>query len=486
MEDLGCEYFCDLLSRSIFQPSSNNSFKFIMHDLVNDLAQWISGETSFRLENEMVTDNKSRRFRRAHHSSYTCGFYDGKSKFEVFHEVEHLRTFLPVLSYEIRLPTRYITDVVLSNLLPMFTKLRVLSLKKYYITELPHSIGDLKHLRYINLSETMIRCLPESICSLCNLQFLILRGCYRLKKLPSNLRNLINLRHLVVTYVDLIREMPLGIKELKCLQMLSNFIVGMVTGSRLKDLKDLKFLRGELCVSRLDNVTNLEDIRETILTDKEDLELLKLEWSSQFDDSRNEALEKNVLDMLQPHRSLKELTVKCYGGTVFPSWMGDPLFSNIVLLRQEDCEKCTSLPSLGLLGSLKNLTIKGMRRLKSIGFEIYGEGCSKPFQALETLCFEDLPEWEHWNSFKENDHVERFACLRQLSIVKCPRLCGRLPNHLPVLEKLMIYECVQLAVSFSSLPLLCKLEIDRCKGVACSSPADLMSINSDSFKYFRV
>lgn len=62
MEDLGCEYFCDLLSRSIFQPSSNNSFKFIMHDLVNDLAQWISGETSFRLENEMVTDNKSRRF----------------------------------------------------------------------------------------------------------------------------------------------------------------------------------------------------------------------------------------------------------------------------------------------------------------------------------------------------------------------------------------------------------------------------------------
>ena len=214
--------------------------------------------------------------------------------------------------------------------------------------------------------------------------------------------------------------------------------------------------------------------------------MLKLEWSSQFDDSRNEALEKNVLDMLQPHRSLKELTVKCYGGTVFPSWMGDPLFSNIVLLRLEDCEKCTSLPSLGLLGSLKNLTIKGMRRLKSIGFEIYGEGCSKPFQALETLCFEDLPEWEHWNSFKENDHVERFACLRQLSIVKCPRLCGRLPNHLPVLEKLMIYECVQLVVSFSSLPLLCKLEIDRCKGVACSSPADLMSINSMTFKYFRV
>lgn len=100
MEDLGCEYFRDLLSGSIFQPSSNSSFKFIMHDLVNDFTQWIFGETSFRLGTEMVTDNKSRRFRRARHSSYTCGFYDGKSKFEVFHEVEHLRTFLPVLSFD--------------------------------------------------------------------------------------------------------------------------------------------------------------------------------------------------------------------------------------------------------------------------------------------------------------------------------------------------------------------------------------------------
>lgn len=39
MEDLGCEYFHALLSRSMFQPSSNNHTKFIMHDLVNDLAQ---------------------------------------------------------------------------------------------------------------------------------------------------------------------------------------------------------------------------------------------------------------------------------------------------------------------------------------------------------------------------------------------------------------------------------------------------------------
>lgn len=131
MEDLGAEYFRNLLSRSIFQPSSNYSSKFVMHDLVNDLAQLISGEMSFRLEDEKVTNEKSRRFGRARHSSYICGHYDGQNKFEVFHKVEHLRTFLPVFLYDTpRLPKHYITDTVLSNLLPKFKKLRVLSLKK--------------------------------------------------------------------------------------------------------------------------------------------------------------------------------------------------------------------------------------------------------------------------------------------------------------------------------------------------------------------
>lgn len=119
-----------------------------------------------------------------------------------------------------------------------------------------------------------------------------------------------------------------------------------------------------------------------------------------------------------------------------------------------------------------------MRRLKSIGFEIDGEGCSNPFQAIETLCFEDLQEWEQWNPVKENEHVEIFSCLRQLSIVKCPRVFGKLPDHLPLLEKIVISECTQLMVSLSSLPLFRKLEIDRCKGMVCSGPTDLRAINS--------
>ena len=111
-------------------------------------------------------------------------------------------------------------------LLPQLRYLRVLSLGGYAIVEVPDSVGDLKHLRYLNLSNAEIRSLPESICSLYNLQTLILKDCFRLIKLPEKIGNLVNLRHLDITNVNLIREMPVGIKELKSLKTLSNFVVG--------------------------------------------------------------------------------------------------------------------------------------------------------------------------------------------------------------------------------------------------------------------
>jgi Leucine-rich repeat (LRR) protein len=100
----------------------------------------------------------------------------------------------------------------------------------------------LKHLRYLNLSNAEIRSLPELICSLYNLQTLILKDCFRLIKLPEKIGNLVKLRHLDITNVNLIREMPVGIKELKSLKTLSNFVVGKDIGLKIGDLMNLKFL----------------------------------------------------------------------------------------------------------------------------------------------------------------------------------------------------------------------------------------------------
>ncbi|KAL7205915.1 hypothetical protein ACSBR2_018765 [Camellia fascicularis] len=54
MKDVGGEYFRELLSRCFFQPSSTGkSSKFVMHNLINDLAQVVARETCFRLEDRL-------------------------------------------------------------------------------------------------------------------------------------------------------------------------------------------------------------------------------------------------------------------------------------------------------------------------------------------------------------------------------------------------------------------------------------------------
>jgi hypothetical protein len=217
--------------------------------------------------------------------------------------------------------------------LPKLRYLRVLSLGGYEIVELPSSIGDLKHLRYLNLSGAKIRSLPESISSLYNLQTLILKDCSRLIKLPEKIGNLVNLRHLDITNVNSIREMPVGIEELKSLQTLSNFVVGKDTGSKIGDLMNLKFLKGRLCISRLENVLDAEDARRANLNGKKNLDALVMKWEYANDDLQDARVAIDVLDVLRPWTTVKELSIDGYVGVKFPTWLGHSSFSNMVHLR---------------------------------------------------------------------------------------------------------------------------------------------------------
>ncbi|KAL9437299.1 hypothetical protein AB3S75_023204 [Citrus x aurantiifolia] len=479
LEDLGSKCFGDLVSRSIFQQTAiSDSSKFVMHDLIHDLAELVSGETIFRLEE---ANTLSRSFERVRHSSYACGEYDGKNMFEVFNEIEHLRTFLPLrLRRGGGSNTGCITRTVLSDLLPKFKRLRMLSLQGYCIGELPIPFEDLRLLRFLNLADTDIRSLPESTCKLLNLEIFILRNCSRLIKLPPKMRNLINLRHLDLRGAKLLKEMPVGMKELKKLQTLYNFIVGKgETASGLEELKSLNFLCDELCIAGLENVNNPQNAREAALCEKHNLEALTLEWGSQSDSPRDAVLEENVLDTLQPHKRIKELAIRHYGGARFSLWIGDPSFSEMKVLKLENCDNCVSLPSLGLLSSLKHLAVKGLKKLKSIESEVYGEGFSMPFSSLEILSFENLPEWQHWNTdIKGNEPVEIFPRLQELSIAECPKLSGQLPELLPSLETLVVSKCEKLVVPLSCYPMLCRLEVDECKELVCRTPIDVKLIKS--------
>ncbi|CAL5331138.1 unnamed protein product [Camellia sinensis] len=462
MEDVGGEYFQELLSRSFFQPSSTGkSSKFVMHDLINDLAQVVARDTCLRLDDKFKDQEQYRNLKKVRHSSYMQKYYEGMKKFEIFDKAMHLRTFLPF--YTRNGLNCYLASNVPLNLLPKLRRLRVLNMSRYDITEVPNSVGDLKHLRYLNLSHTSIEELPESLGSLYNLQTLMLRQCRKLKKLPTNLGCLIDLRHLDTSNSHSLKEMPLGIGKLASLQTLSNFIVTKNNGNQLRELGNLIYLRGKLCLSGLQNVVVPLAAREANLNDKKGLDVLSMEWSVNSDDSRDGRVETEVLDMLQPHKNLKELHIKGYLGTGFPTWIGDPLFSNMADISLDNCGNCASLPPLGQLPSLKNLYITGMSSLKHVGCEFYGQGGVQPFPSLETLSFENMPEWEDWYTFGDHKEVQPFTRVKSLSIIKCPKLLKMLPTDLPCLNNLEIRDCPKLCGMMpKDLPCLNNLNISEC------------------------
>ncbi|KAJ0094679.1 hypothetical protein Patl1_17115 [Pistacia atlantica] len=89
-----------------------------------------------------------------------------------------------------------------------------------------------------------------------------------------------------------------------------------------------------------------------------------------------------------------------------------------------------------------------------------------------------MQEWENWIPHEPGQEVIGFPRLQVLSIVRCSKLVGVLPQHLPSLKRLVFKRCEMLVVSVPSLPSLCKLEIDACKEVVWKTNVDLSSVSS--------
>ncbi|KAF7146379.1 hypothetical protein RHSIM_Rhsim04G0043400 [Rhododendron simsii] len=416
VEEEGYECFRELLSRSFFQRSNANDSLYVMHDLVHDLAQYVMGDFCYRLEdgNPHVIAEKVRYF--SFVRSRFCSF----EKFKEIREVKCLRTFLP---FKRRGDLVKLSKKVVDEILPRLTRLRLLSLSEYGIKELPNSIGDLIHLRFLDLSRTQIKKLPESICTLYNLETLLLFKCGLLTTLPADFVKLISLRHLDLSGTNL-KEMPMNISRLKDLQQLTVFVVGKCTS--INELGEFPCLRGTISISGLQNVKSSHDALEAKMSEKRHLERLALNWYSTTEDSQNA---RDVLQKLEPHTNLKHLEIKNYGGTRFPTWLGDQSLCNMASLRLENCENCFSLPPLGQMPSLKDLTIARMPGITSVGYD--GE----------------------------------FSRLQKLEVIKCPKLIGHLPTKVPSLVGLEINKCPELVASLSRSTSICKLVLKECHGV---------------------
>ncbi|XVF82068.1 hypothetical protein PTKIN_Ptkin16aG0013900 [Pterospermum kingtungense] len=126
IEDLGSKYFHEL-------PSSLEEKSFLEW---KDMRKW-------------------KRPSQTRHCSHIMDEYEEIKKFETFFQAKSLRTFLPIQM--MRYPRHFLSNNVLRDLLSRLKCLRVLSLKRNYITEIPYSIGNLRHLRSLNFSYTWIK-----------------------------------------------------------------------------------------------------------------------------------------------------------------------------------------------------------------------------------------------------------------------------------------------------------------------------------------
>lgn len=426
MEEIGDKYFLELLSRSFFQASSHSKQHFVMHDLINDLAQFASGQFCVKFE-----DGKPQGIpEKARHSAWSMNRNDDPKKFEDLLRVESMRTFHLLRSSN---NDQWSTLNTIFSERKLSKQLRVLSLSVNGIIKLP-DLQKLKHLRYLDLSNTSILDLPKETCDLYNMQTLLLSNCYSLTGLPAEIGRLTNLRHLDVRGSGL-TKLPPKFGKLKNLQKLTDFLVGEAEdeSSKISELGKLSCLRGRLSISRLENVDDVQQASEANLKCKNYLCELVFKWTP----AETMTDHYSVLEKLEPHTNLEELTIQNYSGITFPFWLSDVKFSNMVILRLTQCNSCESLPSLEQLSSLQELYITEMNKIELVTFGSHG----LQFRSLKILYFRGLQNWTTLIC-----HLQ-FPSLQKLRIQDCRQLNSELPNptYLPCLQTLILFDCPDLS-----------------------------------------
>ncbi|KAL1329063.1 putative disease resistance RPP13-like protein 1 [Arachis ipaensis] len=421
LEEVGCECFDELTSRLFFTKIKDGDDYFVMHDLLHDLAIFLAGD--FYCNSEELGEEEEIRIQTRH---LRVDLRRCSSK--LYNSISKVKSLRTLLFSGFSSPNCNI-ETATCEILSKCKYLRVLSLTK--LDEVPNLIGEFIYLRYLDLSWTDIKTLPESLCNLCNLQTLKLRRCYELTMLPSGLHNLVSLRHLDIRETAL-EEMPRKMSKLNQLHVLSSFVVGKHEDNGIQELGGLVNLHGSLEIKKMENIVDVKEAKRAKIMDKKHIDELCLKWSSGEDLVSSTQKERDMLDNLQPHKGLKELKIEGYKGTIFPDWLGNCSYENMTRVSLESCKNCCMLPSLGQLPSLKSLRIKGLDQLRSIGEEFYeneGDHHSShiaPFPSLETLVFYNMACWKEWHL----PDSKAFPQLRKLEIRNCPMLKEEMLNRL--------------------------------------------------------
>ena len=160
------------------------------------------------------------------------------------------------------------------------------------------------------------------------------------------------------------------------------------------------------------------------IVEKENISDLYLRWGMDREDLDDNVL--NVLEMLQPHKNLRAVMIHYFVGEHLPNGI---FVENFVELRLFNCYKCETLPMLGHFSKLEVLKIDGLRALKIIREEFYGnyDDGRTLFPNLKTFHISNMICFEQWKEVVTVTNCTTFPHLESLIIDSCLRLMS-IPN----------------------------------------------------------
>ncbi|URE47064.1 resistance protein [Musa troglodytarum] len=356
-------------------------------------------------------------------------------------------------------------------------KLRTLYLRATRIQQLPHTVGKLLNLSYLNLSMSEIQVLPASLCnlrnlrvlnltwckklwrlpgrihnlrslsimklafcarlqrlpksviSLANLQELDLEGCHSLIELPKDFHNLRKLTNLSMIKCHSLTRMPNELEQMHNLRMLFGYSINTIGSiedviSKLQPLVSLE----ELDLWDLQVISNLKDASTPPMLLRYILPKLKrlaLHWEwhnmNDIEITSNNVIWLHVLERLQPNIFLTRLEITSYAGKEFPRWIKDVVryLYNLKEIRLVNLRRCESLPPLGRLVNLKIVEISGMDSITIV---------DETFRRLDKLIISEMPRLEKWAELRSPQNrrpaTSRMLqwAIEELTLMQCPKL----------------------------------------------------------------
>ncbi|KAL5555537.1 hypothetical protein UlMin_037773 [Ulmus minor] len=467
----GHEYFEKLAMRSFFQDLEKSEYgggiiSCQMHDIVHDFAHFLTKNDCIIKEVDVIEESvKLVVDESARHLTLVVGAGARQCPALTCKEMneKNLRTLFVVVN-------KYEDCMVDTSLFLKLKCLRTLNLSHCRLEKLPESIGELIHLRYLNLEwNTNLKELPGSLCNLCNLQTLNLAFCHSLRRLPEGMGKLVNLKHLYIGRSRL-EGLPKGFGRLTSLQTLDALIVAddkeaYFDIGDLNKLKNLQ-LRDSLRIQQCRYFGNGDEAKKIDLKNKEHVAELWLNFG-ELSDGHGSEDDFAILEALEPHQNVASIFIEIYMGvTLSPRWMTS--LKNLTDIHIFHCPNCETLPYLGKLPSLKSLTIVRLENVKTVGVEFLGisksdeevggterdEPLKSPmisFPNLESLEFRNMEQLEKWEGYviASDTSLTIMPRLTTLSFCACGRLQA-LPDflettttlkQLTMLESPILEEC---------------------------------------------